>query len=112
MLDANATDALFLTNSSKSAVTISGTGWKHIVGTYDGTTRKMFLDGAQIGSGAAYSTPLAVTTDPVEIGRYSGDPSGSKSFKNDIAQPRIYNRALTAEEVQRNYNAGKNTYTN
>jgi hypothetical protein len=43
------------------------------------------------------------------IGR---DSAGTRYYKDQIAQPRIYNRALTAEEVQRNYNAGKNIYTN
>jgi len=45
---------------------------------------------------------------PLEIARY--DANVVRNYHNSIAQPRIYNRALTAEEVERNYNAGKNIY--
>jgi hypothetical protein len=45
----------------------------------------------------------------LEIGTYQTDEN--KAYNGPIAQPRIYNRALTAEEVQRNYNAGKNIYS-
>ena len=81
-------------------------GWNHIVGVYDGTNIKCYLNGSVDGS-AAYSDGLFPNDLNLEIGKYA-----SAKYPNNIAQPRIYNRALTAEEVQRNYDAGKNTYTN
>ena len=81
-------------------------GWNHIVGVYDGTNIKCYLNGSVDGS-AAYSDGLFPNDLNLEIGKYA-----SAKYPNNIAQPRIYNRALTAEEVQRNYNAGKNIYTN
>jgi hypothetical protein len=104
------TQLLFFINTSNSPVNISGTGWKHIVGTYDSTNRRVYIDGQEIGSGTGYTSPIAVGDKPIEIGRYAGNTA--YEYDGEIAQPRIYNRALTAEEVQRNYNAGKNTYTN
>ena len=83
--------------------------WSHVVGVYDGTNINIYLNGSFVVQAAASAT--SKTNDLVKvIGR---DSSGnSRAYKDQIAQPRIYNRALTAEEVQRNYNAGKNTYTN
>lgn len=104
------TQLLFFINTSNSPVNISGTGWKHIVGTYDSTNRRVYIDGQEIGSGTGYTSPIAVGDKPIEIGRYAGNTA--YEYDGEIAQPRIYNRALTAEEVQRNYDAGKNTYTN
>ena len=79
-------------------------GWNHIVGVYDGTNIKCYLNGSVDGS-VAYSDGLFPNDLNLEIGKY-----GSAKYPNAIAQPRIYNRALTAEEVLRNYNSGKNTY--
>jgi hypothetical protein len=104
------TQLLFFINTSNSPVNISGTGWKHIVGTYDSTNRRVYIDGQEIGSGTGYTTPIAVGDKPIEIGRYAGNTA--YQYDGAIAQPRIYNRALTASEVLRNYNSGKNTYTN
>ena len=83
--------------------------WKHFVATYDKTTLRLYVNGAAENT-AAQTAAINVGTFQVEIGRHQGDTSAISS--DSIAQPRIYNRALTAEEVQRNYNAGKNTYTN
>ena len=83
--------------------------WKHFVATYDKTTLRLYVNGAAENT-AAQTAAINVGTFQVEIGRHQGDTSAISS--DSIAQPRIYNRALTAEEVQRNYNAGKNTYSN
>jgi hypothetical protein len=87
--------------------TLSQGQWHHLVGTYDGSTQKIYLDGVQVAT-TALSITLKQSSFKVMLGGYA---TGVYSL-NPIAQPRIYNRALTAEEVQRNYNAGKNTYTN
>ena len=83
-------------------------GWNHIVGTCDDTEIKIYINGVKGTDGTAPSGSIHVSSYPYEIGRYNS--SVSSSHTNQIAQPRIYNRALTAEEVQRNYNAGKNIY--
>jgi hypothetical protein len=111
MIYAHAGQLLFYTNTSSSAASISGTGWKHVIGTYDLVSRRIYIDGQEIGSGTAYNSPLATSDKPIEIGKYGGSGAAA-SYQNQIAQPRIYNRALTAEEVERNYTAGKYIYTN
>ena len=90
--------------------TLSASGWHHLVGTEDGTNLKLYVDGVLVDTDATIAGDIFASAYNVEIGRYNN--STSNEYANQIAQPRIYNRALTAEEVQRNYNAGKNTYTN
>jgi len=83
-------------------------GWNHIVGTCDDTEIKIYINGVKGTDGTAPSGSIHVSSYPYEIGRYNS--STAATYTNQIAQPRIYNRALTAEEVERNYNAGKNIY--
>lgn len=114
---------LFKSNTTKATFNISanGTGtaagvnsidltanqWYHLVGTYDGSNVKIYTNGAESSSTASSVTLFSSDSD-LDIGRFNN----SNEYTNAIAQPRIYNRALTAEEVERNYTAGKYIYTN
>jgi len=84
-------------------------GWHHIVGTYDRTYKRLYIDGVQVNFNAQIAA-IATSSLPLEIGRYDQQPA--YGYDDQIAQPRIYNRALTAEEVARNFNSGKAIYTN
>ena len=108
----SATNISFYINSNnlinQSGLTATK-GWTHIVGTYNRTNAVLYIDGVQKAT-VAHTTAISTGTLPVEIGR--NFTTSSQALPAPIAQPRIYNRALTAAEVQKNYNAGKNTYTN
>ena len=95
-------------NISSSTISV---GWRHIVGTYDSSDTKLriYIDGALDVTSSAFANAYNSNAQSLEIGRLNNNPAGT--YTNSIAQPRIYNRALTAEEVQRNYNAGKNIYS-
>ena len=83
--------------------------WVHIVGVRDATSQKIYVNGVFDSQTTATGT---ISNDLIKyIGRDASTPN-DRFYSSQIAQPRIYNRALTAEEVQRNYNAGKNIYTN
>jgi hypothetical protein len=82
--------------------------WVHLVGTYDETNATFYIDGAQADQDARAATDITNAL----VKRIGRDTNSTRYYNDQIAQPRIYNRALTAEEVQRNYDAGKNTYTN
>jgi hypothetical protein len=99
---------LYISDGSSSNNTfvlnvLSLNNWYHCVATYDGANLKIYLDGVLKVTTASTMT-LKDSNEPVYIGAYVGslDPSD-----NTTAQPRIYNRALTAAEVLRNYNADK-----
>ena len=80
--------------------------WNHIVVTYDETNLKFYINGA-LDETIAYTSTIPNNDVDLHIG---ARPDGVQLFESDIAQPRIYNRALTASEVLQNYNSGKNTY--
>jgi len=93
--------------SLNSSTSLTQGNWHHIVSTYDGANIKIYINGSADATTAETFT-IYNSNEPVLIGGYIG---GANLSVNPIAQPRIYNRALTAEEVQRNYNAGKNIYS-
>jgi hypothetical protein len=93
----------------QNSYTLSATGWYHFVGTEDGTNLKLYVDGVLVDTETSISGNIFDSDYNVEIGRYNN--STSQEYTNQLAQPRIYNRALSAEEIQRNYNAGKNIYS-
>ena len=81
--------------------------WYHIVVTRSGTTLKTYLDKSDTSN-----TILSVDVDtslPVRIGR---DTNSNRFYQNLISDVRLYDRALTSNEVQNNYNAGLSAHTN
>jgi len=102
----NAGIQFYVTTNAVSYTSMTN-GWRHIVGTYDGANKRLYVDGVQVNSSAETST-MPGGSIPVEIGRYN--ESAATTFTQPIAQPRIYNRALTASEVLQNYNATKTLY--
>ena len=94
----------YTANSKTHSISLSG--YNHLVVTKDGTTEKLYINGALVSTKTGAATFTASPYSLV-IGAQS---SYAENWDNQLAQPRIYNRALTAEEVERNYNAGKNIY--
>jgi hypothetical protein len=76
--------------------------WYHVVGTYDGTTVRIYVDGVA-GTPTSITTtiPYAARTAQIGASYYNGLVA---LFKGTIDDVRIYNRALTAEEVRYLYN--------
>lgn len=79
---------------------ITDNAWHHVVGTYDGQTVSLYVDG-ELDASAAVSEPVGVTSDPVLIGSRSDAPRYWTGLVDDV---RIYSYALTAETVQMLYN--------
>ena len=74
--------------------------WHHIVGTYGNDISRLFLDGELKKEDSSY--PGDLTTNSSHF--YLGTASGSSAwFGGNIGEVRVYNRALTPPEVQRNY---------
>lgn len=82
--------------------------WSHIVGTYDGSTSRAYINGEQVWSSALTGTLLNGTYD---IGRYAPTGNdGTHNFYGNIATAKIYNRALHASEVKQHFKASKNRF--
>jgi Concanavalin A-like lectin/glucanases superfamily/Galactose oxidase-like, Early set domain/Bacterial Ig domain/Carboxypeptidase regulatory-like domain/Kelch motif len=70
--------------------------WTHLSVTYDGATLRLFVNGVQASSRAVTGLTVA-TTGALRIG---GNSVWGEYFKGLIDEVRIYNRALTAAEIQ------------
>lgn len=77
--------------------------WSHIVGVSNGTYAKIYLNGELIKSGQiAYPSGNIGTNDkPLRIGAWPVD--SSQPFSGTIDEIRILNRALSAEEIEEDY---------
>jgi len=84
----------FRVNAPAAAVA-DGSTWTHVVGTFDGSRLRLFVDGVEQASVAG---PAAVGTNalPLVIGDQSG---GGYPFKGAVDGVRLYDRALSASEV-------------
>ena len=94
-----------LANAEKA---ISANTWYHIVGTWDGTTIKIYQDGVFEGSENAPGGALQTVNQQNWTGRYSstflgGDVSNQAFWKNTV---------LTQSEITEIYNAGVPTDLN
>lgn len=74
--------------------------WSHLATTYDGTTVRLYQNGVQTGS-LETTGPIPISTRPLQIG---GDAQYGEAFAGRIDDVRIYNRALTAGEIQADMN--------
>lgn len=79
------------------------TNWTHIVGTYDGTIQKMFVNTVQQSATNSISGTLNISgTLAINIARQT---TGTVYFNGKIPIVRVYNKALTAQEIQQNFTA-------
>ena len=85
----------------RASVKTSNLLWHHIVGSINGDTsvRYIYVDGDLCGT---LKGPLFAGT-VVQTFMLGGDSKGLKPFKGSIDDVRIYNRALSAEEVKALY---------
>src|SRR2546427_4356918 len=74
--------------------------WTHLAGTYDGTTVRLYVNGAQVASQAG-SGAIATASGGLRVG---GNSVGGGDFPGRLDEVRIYNRALTAAEIQADMN--------
>ena len=83
----------------------------NVVTTYDGSNRRIYLNGVQVVADAWTTNPVYPTTGVIgtQIGGW-GYPGFGRYFKGNIYQSMVYNRAISAEEVFQNYNATKSRY--
>jgi Concanavalin A-like lectin/glucanases superfamily len=75
--------------------------WTHLAGTYDGGTLRLYVNGVQVST-LAKTGALTTSTNPLQIG---GDSIFGQYFQGKIDEIRVYNRALSATEIQSDMNA-------
>ena len=80
--------------------------WFNAVAQWDGTTRKIWVNGTQIASAGA--TGLNVASSLLQVG--ATNIGGSEPLSGRIGQALVYNRALSVTEIQQNYDAVRSRY--
>jgi len=86
-------------NNCQAALTVGA--WHHVVGTFDGKTLKLYLDGSLADTHASRAETIG-QGGALFLGKSEGDPQFTHNahFKGTIDEVRVYDRALSADEVR------------
>lgn len=99
---------LYLNGGARVTYTLNTVGrWAHIVCVWDGSTARIYVDG-ELKASASYSATL--TSQPYALTlacrKTTGGVPGAYWFQGYLDEVRIYNRALSEEEIKALYEAG------
>jgi chitodextrinase len=83
-----------------AASTLAASTWTHLATTYDGSTVRMYVGGALVSSAAATGS-IGASASPLSLG---GTAAYGEYFNGRIDDVRVYNRALSATEIQTDMN--------
>lgn len=83
-------------NIGTTAVDLRQLGWRHLAATWDGTTKRMYVDGVIAVSGAAV---LLDSAEPVRIGVDFDLGAPVEQYTGDMDELRVYRVALAAAEI-------------
>ncbi len=86
--------------SINSGIASRDNAWHHLVATYDGTNTRLYVDGVLKGSGTSLT---GTGSTQVFINQEQVLNSGATGAIDDV---RLYNRALTRQEVEELYRLG------
>jgi len=80
--------------------------WYNVVGTYDGSSMRIYVNGVLKNTKTQAGT-LATNTSTAKIGTFQGT---NYNLNGKISNVSIYNRALTAVEISQNFEATRGRY--
>jgi hypothetical protein len=82
--------------------------WNHVVGTYDGTSQKIYVDGV-LRSTVSLTGTINTSSNDALVGLYN---YGDYCLTGNVGAVRVYNKALSATEISQNYEAQKSKFAN
>jgi len=91
-----------------SSTYLTANVWNHVICTYNGSTKIIYVNGVQAASVNASGTLQTGQTNQY-IGKY-GAATNNFPFNGRIGESRVYNIALSAAQVLQNYNATKGRF--
>jgi len=92
--------------------TISTSGWSHMCGTYNASTRttNLYLNGSSNqGSNQTVGVPLSAFNDTRTL-KVGGTGGNSAVWDGKIAIVQLYSRELSATEISQNFNAQRGRF--
>jgi hypothetical protein len=90
------------TISPDAGQTVWNGKWHNVVGTYDGSSVRLYVDGDQVGSGTPDTAPIGYGlpgSNDLTIGDYPSCPSQNLDFSGSIDEVKLFNRALASSEI-------------
>ena len=87
-------------SETRGTVAVPVNTWTHLAVTFNGSMLRLFVNGAEVSS-KAVSGSIQVSTGALRIG---GNAVWPEYFSGLIDEVRIYNRALSAAEIQTDMN--------
>lgn len=85
--------------------------WYHLVGTYDGTTVRLYSNSSSIGTLTYSGTPAIGSSEYRIARRWDSDAVTSTNFMHaSIPVIRVYNRALSVAEIAQNFSYSRARY--
>jgi hypothetical protein len=91
-------------DSPDAGTTIWNGQWHNVVGTFDGSSVRLYVDGQQMGSGSPDSRPIQYnlpTGSDLVIGDYPW--CAGLAFNGAIDEVKVFNRALSPAEISLGY---------
>lgn len=88
---------------SKSTVGVVNGQWHHIVGSWDGSVKRIYINGA-LKDSVSKTGALVTQTTGAAVGRFGGTTTGYY-FGGKIAKVSVYSIGLSAKQIQQNFNA-------
>ena len=92
--------------TSAPAAAISPNTWHHVVGTANGNNAYSYVDGVLVGSVTAGNTYTSYSTPKIFINGDIGIVNRFRYLNGKIDDVRVYNRALSGDEIKRLYKIG------
>ena len=96
--------------ATHSTALSSDNQWHHIVSTYDGGTRKIYLDGTEVSSesasGAVASTAATLLLGASDMNASEGTIAAARHSGIKLDEVRFYSSGLTSSQVSALYNFG------
>lgn len=93
--------------------TLSANTWQLISFTYDGTTRKIYVNGSLIASNTTVRSSFTPSDGRLLIGAaWESNPgyAGGYGYDGKMSQMQLHHTALTDDEILAHYNQTKGTY--
>lgn len=85
--------------------------WTHIVSTYDGTSMNAYVNGSLDTSSTLTSGSMRISNGIIlEVARLLNNSVGTTYMDGKVGVVRVYDRALSAAEVLRNFTALRGRY--
>jgi len=96
------------TNTLDSSTTLSNNVWYHVVGTFNGTTKELYVNGV-LDNNISWANTIGYTSSVSGIGYLRSN--NVQYFNGTIDEVLIFNRSLSASEISELYQAGAGRFT-